>query len=52
MFVKATPNPDGSRAVILQVDRDTDARVVNRVIATAKAAGYDNVMFAVRNKNP
>jgi biopolymer transport protein ExbD len=50
--LEAAANPDGSRAVILQVDRDTDARVVNRVIATAKAAGYDNVLFAVRNKNP
>jgi biopolymer transport protein ExbD len=36
--------------VILQADASTDARVVNRIVNTAKSAGFDNVMFAVKSK--
>lgn len=36
--------------LILQADESTSATVINRVIATAKAAGYDNILFAVKNK--
>jgi biopolymer transport protein ExbD len=36
------------RTAILQADRAVDARVVNRVIATAHAAGYRNLLFAVK----
>ena len=39
-----------NRAAILQVDRSVDSRLLNRIIATAKAAGYDQLMFAVKRK--
>lgn len=32
---------------ILQADRNIQAKVINRVIKTANAAGYPNIMFAV-----
>lgn len=32
---------------ILQADRRVPAKVINRVIKTANAAGYNNIMFAV-----
>lgn len=32
---------------ILQADKDTKAKVLNRVLKTANAAGYVNIMFAV-----
>ncbi len=40
--------PDG--LAILQADRDTDARLINKIVVTAKAAGFDNLLFAVKNK--
>lgn len=48
--LRAQATSDRSRPVVLQVDRSIDARLVNRIIATARAAGFDNVLFAVRNK--
>lgn len=45
------PADDGLKClrglVILQADRRVPAKVINRVIKTANAAGYNNVMFAV-----
>jgi biopolymer transport protein ExbD len=35
---------------ILQADKDTDARVINMVVTTAKYAEFDNPLFAVKNK--
>lgn len=32
---------------ILQADRNIQAKVINRIIKTANAAGYPNIMFAV-----
>ena len=40
--------PDG--LAILQADKDTDARLINKIVNTAKAAGFDNLLFAVKNK--
>ena len=40
--------PEG--LAILQADEATDTRVVNKVVVTAKAAGFDNLLFAVKNK--
>jgi biopolymer transport protein ExbD len=40
--------PDG--LVILQADQETDARLINKIVNTAKAAGFDNLLFAVKNK--
>jgi biopolymer transport protein ExbD len=40
--------PDG--LAILQADEATDARLINKVVNTAKAAGFDNLLFAVKNK--
>jgi biopolymer transport protein ExbD len=40
--------PDG--LAILQADESTDARLVNKIVNTAKAAGFDNLLFAVQNK--
>jgi biopolymer transport protein ExbD len=36
--------------VIIQADQDTPATVINRIVLTIKTAGYDNVLFAVKNK--
>lgn len=35
---------------ILQADRRVKAKVINRVIKTANAAGYTNIMFAVERR--
>jgi hypothetical protein len=35
---------------ILQADQATDMRVVNAVVNTARAAGFDNLLFAVKSK--
>ena len=40
--------PDG--LAILQADEDTDVRLINKIVNTAKAAGFDNLLFAVKNK--
>jgi biopolymer transport protein ExbD len=40
--------PDG--LAILQADKSTDARLINKIVNTAKAAGFDNILFAVKNK--
>lgn len=40
--------PDG--LAILQADENTDARLINKIVNTAKAAGFDNLLFAVKNK--
>jgi biopolymer transport protein ExbD len=42
------PTRDGM--LILQADQDTPTTVINRVVITAKAGGYDNLLFAVKNK--
>jgi biopolymer transport protein ExbD len=40
--------PDG--LAILQADESTDARLINKIVNTAKAAGFDNLLFAVKSK--
>jgi biopolymer transport protein ExbD len=40
--------PDG--LAILQADKEADVRVINKVVNTAKASGFDNLLFAVKNK--
>jgi len=40
--------PDG--LAILQADENTDVRLINKIVNTAKAAGFDNLLFAVKNK--
>lgn len=40
--------PDG--LAILQADEATDARLINKIVNTAKAAGFNNLLFAVKNK--
>lgn len=40
--------PDG--LAILQADKTTDARLINKIVNTAKAAGFDNLLFAIENK--
>jgi biopolymer transport protein ExbD len=40
--------PDG--LAILQADESTDVRLVNKIVNTAKLAGFDNLLFAVKNK--
>lgn len=37
--------------LIMQADRDTPAKVLNRVLYTAKTAEYPNVMFAVNRRS-
>jgi biopolymer transport protein ExbD len=36
---------------ILQADETTDVRLINKIVNTAKAAGFDNLLFAVKNKS-
>lgn len=50
------PNPKSHEIclqglLILQADRDTSAKVLNRVIKTAYAAEYPNIMFAVNRRS-
>jgi biopolymer transport protein ExbD len=40
--------PDG--LAILQADESTDVRLINKIVNTANAAGFDNLLFAVKNK--
>jgi biopolymer transport protein ExbD len=40
--------PEG--LAIVQADKTTDALVINKVVHTAKQAGFDNLLFAVNNK--
>ena len=40
--------PDG--LAILQADETTDVRLINKIVNTAKLAGFDNLLFAVKNK--
>lgn len=40
--------PDG--LAILQADEGTDVRLINKIVVTAKLAGFDNLLFAVSNK--
>ena len=40
--------PDG--LAILQADESTDGQLINKIVSTAKAAGFDNLLFAVKNK--
>ncbi len=35
---------------IIQADKDSDMAVINHVIATLEHIGYDNILFAVKNK--
>jgi biopolymer transport protein ExbD len=50
-LAKELPKPASPDApLILQADQQTSALVVSRVIETAKAAGYTNLLFAVKNK--
>jgi hypothetical protein len=37
--------------LILQADRDTSARVLNRIVMTAYAVEYDNILFAVNRRD-
>ena len=49
--LRATPGrycPE--RLAILQADEASDARLINKIVNTAKLAGFDNLLFAVKNK--
>jgi biopolymer transport protein ExbD len=37
--------------IILQADKQTSAKVINRVLKTAYAADYRNIMFAINSRN-
>ncbi len=37
--------------IVLQADKSTEAKVLNRVMKTAYAAEYPNIMFAITKKN-
>jgi biopolymer transport protein ExbD len=48
-LVAALPKPAASKGVaIIAADTSTDARVINLIVYSAKAAGYDNLLFAVQ----
>ncbi len=44
------PRAPSHGVLILQADELTDASVIGRIVVTAKAAGFDDVLFAVKNK--
>lgn len=46
----ALPKPAPATMAIVQADKDTPSKVINRVVLTLKAAGYSNLLFAVKNK--
>jgi biopolymer transport protein ExbD len=54
--LKAGNRPARGKAIcpeglaILQADESTDVRLINKIVNTAKAAGFDNLLFAVKNK--
>ena len=53
--LKANPNPEPKDLcldglVILQADKETSAKVLNRILKTAYAAEFQNIMFAVNRK--
>jgi biopolymer transport protein ExbD len=48
-LVKALP-PARDGMLILQADESTPADVINLVIISAKTAGYNNLLFAVKNR--
>ncbi|HUJ57118.1 MAG TPA: hypothetical protein VLX92_01435 [Kofleriaceae bacterium] len=50
-LASALPVKPASNMIILQADKDTDAGLISRTVSTLKQAGYDNVLFAVRDKN-
>jgi len=41
--------PKDRSLAILQADAATDMGLINRIVNTAKSAGYPNIMFAVKN---
>jgi biopolymer transport protein ExbD len=50
---KADPKPEEvclDGLLILQADKDTNAKVINRILKTAYAAEYPNIMFAVNRR--
>jgi biopolymer transport protein ExbD len=48
-LTKALPKTrDGM--MILQADESTPTKVINLIVETAKASGYDNLLFAVKNR--
>jgi biopolymer transport protein ExbD len=55
-LVKAGKRQDPSKALcpeglaILQADLTTDVRVINKIVNTAKAAGFDHLLFAANKK--
>jgi biopolymer transport protein ExbD len=48
-LAKLLPPHPANPILILQADQATDMNVILRVIDTAKAAGFPNVLFAVKN---
>lgn len=48
-LTKALP-PTTKGLLILQADESTPSSVITTVVTTAKAAGYDNLLFAVKNR--
>ena len=47
---RALPHEPSDPTLILQADRATDMAVISRVVETVRAAGYTNVLFAVKKK--
>jgi biopolymer transport protein ExbD len=47
--IKAT-NPPADSPVILQADAATSGKLIKTIIAASQEAGYDNLLFAVKNR--
>jgi hypothetical protein len=42
--------PTDDSVLILQADQNTDASVIHALVATLSAHGFDNLLFAVKNR--
>ncbi|HTR53924.1 MAG TPA: biopolymer transporter ExbD [Kofleriaceae bacterium] len=49
-LARALPSRAAGGMIILQADQDTPAGLITHVVSTVKDEGYDNVLFAVKNK--
>ena len=49
-LARALPSHPADPTIILQADRTTDSAVIERIVETTQTAGYDNLLFAVKQQ--
>lgn len=50
VMLAACGHKSSDDCTIVRDDAETSAKVVNRIVTTAKSRGYENLSFAVKNK--